>query len=88
MPFPKPDKPWKIIEYFSGRGRLSRLAAKAGFAAAAFDINNGYVNPNEQKRRKTKRPFAKRKPMDINGEIGFVWLSWCLVFQGFVQQKH
>lgn len=58
---------------FSGKGRLSNLAAKAGFAAASFDINH---LPSSRNHGKRKRPFDKRRPMDINGEIGFSLLDF------------
>jgi len=69
----KLERPWQIIEFFSGKGRLSNLAAKAGFAAASFDINH---LPSSRNHGKRKRPFDKRRPMDINGEIGFSLLDF------------
>ena len=64
---------WDVIEFFSGKGRLSRLAAKAGFKVASFELEldkNGKKN-----RRKPKRNhFPQRSFMDFNGEVGFAFL--------------
>ena len=64
---------WEMVEYFSGLGRLSRLAAKAGFPTASFDLNmDAYYR--RKKPRKT-HPFPSRSYMDMNGEAGFAFLG-------------
>ena len=73
LPLKKRSKPWQIIEFFSGRGRLSRLAAKAGFEVASFDINKR-VPKNKRRSSRREHHFDKRQPFDINGEIGFTCL--------------
>ena len=75
MPLKVRTKPWQIIEFFSGRGRLSQLAAKAGFQVASFDINRGRNYPKKRSSRHKKRHFDKRLPMDMNGEVGFAYLA-------------
>lgn len=68
----RPEKEWRLIEFFSGHGRISTLAAKAGFPVASFDV--GIISAKRSKRRRPTRLFQERRPMDINGEVGFAFL--------------
>ena len=77
---PRPRSPWQVIEYFSGKGRVSALAAKTGFAVASFDIDRGHI-PKPKRKNQKKYKFAKRNTMDINGEVGMASLHLC--FQHF-----
>ena len=62
---------WEIIEFFSGRGRLARLASRAGHKVAAYEINMSFDEPA----RKRSSRFAKRQTFDFNGECGFALLG-------------
>ena len=74
LPLPPKEQPWEVLEFFSGRGRLSSLAAKCGFSVGSFDIN---MLPKRLRKRSQKQRtyFRRRQPMDINGEVGFSFLS-------------
>ena len=64
---------WQVVEFFSGKARLSRLAAKCGYPVASLDLEN---DPGFRNREKTsKHPFPHRSFMDFNGESGFAPLN-------------
>ena len=65
---------WQVLEFFSGKARLSRLAAKCGYPVASFDLENdkGFHN----RKKTSKHPFPHRSYMDFNGESGFAPLNW------------
>lgn len=65
---------WEVVEFFAGKGRLSRLAAKVGFPVASFELelDNGVRTKKNKKKR--QRRFPKRSYMDFNGEAGFALL--------------
>ena len=64
---------WQVVEFFSGKARLSRLAAKCGYPVASFELEN---DPGFRNREKTsKHPFPHRSFMDFNGESGFAPLN-------------
>ncbi len=65
---------WEVIEFFAGKGRLSRLAAKAGFPVASFELELDNGVRTKTKKSKNKRCFPKRSYMDFNGEAGFALL--------------
>lgn len=67
------SEPWKLLDFFSGTGRISKLAAKSGVRCASYEISLGNIPRN---RRKSKRRFPKRSVMDFNGESGFAFLGW------------
>lgn len=69
---------WQVLEFFSGKARLSRLAAKCGYPVASFDLENdkGFNN----RKKTSKHTFPHRSYMDFNGESGFA-LSVLLLFQ-------
>ena len=60
---------WDLVEFFSGDGRISRLAAKIGIQAASYEILLGEM-PQKKKVHK-KRSSRPRNTMDFNGECGF-----------------
>lgn len=61
---------WDLVEFFSGDGRISRLAAKLGIQAASYEILLG-EKPNKKKKVHKKRSSRPRNTMDFNGECGF-----------------
>ena len=63
---------WEIIDFFSGKGRISRLAAKAGFRVASYEILHDLPT---SKRRRKNRNFPRRSFMDFNGESGFAYFG-------------
>lgn len=65
------ESPWDMIEFFSGRGRLSRMAAHAGLHVAAYEITMSVDEPS----RKRNPMFPKRQTCDFNGECGFAPLG-------------
>lgn len=62
-------KPYQLIEYFSGKARVSKMAARSGLRVASYDIS--YDNRPTTWKNGLQRA---RKFMDINGEAGFVLL--------------
>lgn len=79
------SEPWEMVEYFSGTGRISRLAAKTGIACASYELLLGSANPNPNENGKKSRRFPKRSCMDFNGECGFSPLESFrnVIFVGF-----
>ena len=62
----------KCLEFFSGTGRVSRLAAKCGIKVGSFEMERGF----QPKPKKVKgRSFPQRNSMDFNGESGFAFLD-------------
>ena len=59
---------YQVVEFYSGVGRIAKLAAKVGFVAAAVDKDYGldYAKKN-----------TKRSPMDINSNAGLMSLGYC-----------
>lgn len=78
------SEPWEMVEYFSGTGRISRLAAKAGIVCASYELLLGF-DPKPNGNGKKSRHFPKRSRMDFNGECGFSSLELFKVcyFVGF-----
>ena len=68
---------WEMIEYFSGLGRISSLAAKAGVVVASYEIGRGFVpkwkTPNTNRRH---RRHPHRNSMDFCGDSGFASLGF------------
>ena len=73
LPFVCWDLPeYDIIEFFAGRGRIARLAHRAGFRAALYDKKY-----NKPPLKRSKHSGHKRRSyMDINSESGFLSLVW------------
>lgn len=69
----QPLRRWDVIEYFSGTGRLSKMAAKAGLVVASFEILL-----DAPKSKKRNKHFHPRSSMDMNGESGFAFLGWMI----------
>ena len=61
---------WQMIEFFSGIGRISTLAAKTGLVVASYEIDQGFVPE-----RKPHHCHPPRNSMDLNGESGFAFLG-------------
>lgn len=68
---------WEMIEYFSGLGRISSLAAKIGMVVASFEISRGFVPKRKPNRRHRRHPH--RNSMDFCGDSGFASLSSILL---------
>ena len=83
----EPTCPWDVLEFFSGKGRVSTLAAKAGFAVASSDIELGNPSVHQSRQRNPTKTdlFPDRAPLDMNGEIGMASLD--VGHQVFVSQK-
>ena len=68
----KREKPFDLIELYAGLARVSRLAEACGFHASAHDLTYDAA-PEGQSQHTGK---ARRSAFDINGEAGFLLLSW------------
>lgn len=64
LDIPKPPQEYQFLEFYAGVGRIATLAKWCGFATAAVDIRYGAHRQRE----------GKRRPMDINGNAGLVFL--------------
>ena len=60
-----------VIDLFSGKGRISKLAKWFGYNARAYDLSYHPVRYPQ----KRKRGRAPRSCMDLNGAAGLVHLS-------------
>ena len=60
-----------LLEYFSGKARVSKFAARCGLHVRCFDISYGDKRPRKWKNG-LKR---KRQCMDICGDAGFTHLG-------------
>ena len=59
-----------LVEFFSGKARVSRMASWVGYRVKSFDIEyEPRRAPGEFKRGK-----LNRSSMDLNGAAGFVFL--------------
>lgn len=67
------NKDLDIVEFFSGRARVSRLASWSGLKVRSYDIS--YV-PASGIPGDFKRGAQIRAPMDINGSAGFASLGF------------
>jgi hypothetical protein len=54
----------QLIEFFAGRGRISRLGRAAGLSVLSYDIL--YMKPRK----------GKRSAMDMNSCSGYAFPSW------------
>ena len=59
---------YDVIEFYSGVGRIAAMANRAGFTAAAVDIDIG----KDIGAKRNTRP-----PMDINSNAGLLLLGTC-----------
>lgn len=62
---------FQVLDFFSGKGRITELASKAGLRAAALDLSMESRSEPPRYRKKAGRSF--RSPMDWNGESGFAF---------------
>lgn len=69
LPSSKEEPPiYDVIEFYSGVGRIAAMANRAGFTAAAVDIDIG---------RDIGVKRQTRPPMDINSNAGLLFLGTC-----------
>lgn len=68
-----------LVEFFSGRARLSKLASWCGLNVRSFDITYENIMGDKE----FKRGKVRRAPMDLNGAAGFVKL-WFQLTTSFV----
>ena len=66
------EKPYDVLEFFAGVARVSRLAQLCGYNSRAFELE--FDKPATGESRHSGR--ARRSAFDINGESGFVPLSY------------
>ena len=72
---PSTPLPWDdmatfdFIEYYSGVGRIGKMAHGVGYSAATFDI--GQDIPGEGESAHSQMPH--RSAFDMNGEAGYVF---------------
>lgn len=59
-----------LVDFFSGRARLCRLASWMKLKARAFDVNYTKLRGGAE----FKRGKLRRRAMDLNGAAGFVTL--------------
>ena len=73
LPRVQSDREYDLIEFFSGAGRIARLAECVGYRSLAFDII--YDKQSKPKGRRTKAKGSKgRSCMDLNTSAGFLFL--------------
>ena len=74
---------YQVLDLFSGRGRISQLAAKAGLAVASYDLCMARKQDPKIGRptKKASRPY--RSVMDWNGDSGFLLFSCTPDFHKF-----
>ena len=61
----------EVLEFYSGKARISKFCSRMGLAARAFDI--GYDQPTDATSSFNGRP--KRSFMDMNSCPGFLFLA-------------
>lgn len=64
---------WELIEFFSGKGRISRLASKVGLPTASLEILLDKDDPRKGNRKRNQH-FPQRSHMDFCGHVGFALL--------------
>lgn len=64
---------WDLLDFYSGKGRMSILANKVGYHAAAFELLLDQRVGKSKAQRKQQR--ASRSFMDMNGEVGHTLLA-------------
>ena len=62
-----PDANYQFLEFYSGSGRITKLAGFVGYESVAFDIQYGELLANQH---------MKRSAMDINSNAGMTLLDW------------
>ena len=70
-----------VIEFFSGVGRIAKIASAYGFLSRAYDINMDKPPPGDS----AHSQLPKRSAFDMNGEAGFLPLGYWVVFN-FTQE--
>lgn len=60
-------RPYKVLDLFAGRARITEVASKCAIPAACYDYEYG----KERHRFRTKAYRTYRSAMDFNGDAGF-----------------
>ena len=60
------DRPFQLLEFFAGKGRVATAGRRARYRTAAVDILYG---------REEAIKLGRRPPMDINSSAGLVLLG-------------
>lgn len=68
---PAPDRPFRLVEFFSGDQAISRTGAHCMIATATLDIRLGQQSAVRHSRGRGK----KENPMDMATDSGFAFLS-------------
>ena len=73
---------WSVLDIFCGTANISKLVSKLGFRTASVDIKMDKTHGERKSRKFGKRlrkgrafTGPKRNMMDINGHVGFPFLS-------------
>ena len=62
----RPDRPYEVIEFYAGVGRIAAFSKHVGMKSAAVDLEIG---------KDLGRKRGSRPPMDINGSAGLLLLG-------------
>ena len=71
--------PFEILDLFSGKSRIAKLASLAGYSCASYDL---CMDDKRRFRYRKKANRGFRSPMDWNGDAGFA-LHGCAPHLGF-----
>ena len=63
------QEPWDLVEFFSGRTKIARIATKSGYKAAGVDLNFDAARAASRRNR-----LNKTSPFDLNSDSGFAHL--------------
>ena len=66
-----------MLEFFSGKARISRFCSRRGYSTGAFDI--AYNEPVDT--FSTHNGKFKKSYMDMNSDAGFLFLVLCFSFE-------
>ena len=80
LPTRADTRPYDLLEFFSGSGRISRMASALGYSCAAIDtVYDCTAPPPKTKKRDRKKYKNVRSAMDLNTSAGFLPLALLLV---------
>ena len=70
-------EPYKLLDFFAGKGRISQLAARAGIPCASLDLcmDPGHSSKKGPRRTHKKANRRYRSSMDWNGDSGLVFFD-------------
>lgn len=66
LEFDPPTRPYQVVEYYAGVGRIAAMAKYAGMHSAAVDLEYG---------KELGAARGSRPPMDINSNAGLLSLG-------------